>query len=110
MEQFNITHTLGRSVPKSAITLGRTMYEGTVYMRFSSIGALRPLSNTLGLIIPLFAIPRVAVHTDVWIEVKPEELTTLRWPDMWPTSLFRNYRANLGVSDFQSCFVTLVPT
>jgi hypothetical protein len=100
----NITHITSSTLLKSAVTLGKTMYEGTVYMRFSSIGAFKPLSNSQGLIIPLFVTPREAVHTDLWIEIKPDELSTLRWPGMWPSSLFRSYQANLGVSSFH-CYL-----
>jgi hypothetical protein len=86
----------GHSGPeRSVITMGKTMYEGTVYMRFKTIGVLMQEMVTY----PNSAIVHKisGLHDEVWAEVLQENLYTMRLPDMNMGELYRSYHANLGV-------------
>jgi hypothetical protein len=81
---------------KSVMTMGKTMYEGTVYLRFRSIGALTPKLTTTSKD-GFYVVSEVAIfeglHKEFWAEVLPEQVSTMRYPD----APMRSYRANINV-------------
>jgi hypothetical protein len=81
---------------RSIITMGKTMYEGTVYMRFKTVGALLPRVITS----PIYATTTQVegLHGELWAEVQEEHLFTMRSPDMNMGEVYRSYQANLGAS------------
>jgi hypothetical protein len=84
-------------VPRSAITMGKTMYEGTVYLRYSSVGAQTtfwpPNPDITG-----YRPPNVStgsIHSEVWLELKSEAVSSIR---PLPYGFDRSYPINYGVS------------
>jgi len=93
------THVIpSGSKRKSAITMGRTMYEGSVYIRFASMSAVGKDITTTDDNGNLLIYPEKlgTTYEEVWVEAKSEDVSSSRLPDI--VNVGREYPLNYAVS------------